>query len=142
MIKVAVILPAAFEDAGEVLADARALEAAGAAMIEVDGDGPDRLALLGAIALATDRITLRVAESDPQATLRRLSGGRAVAGHPAGERWVEANVPPDRDGWAALLREHEDAGATGIVVRWDPRLIDMLRNPDPDDRSDLLMSTG
>jgi hypothetical protein len=142
VIKVAVILPAAFEDAGEVLADARALEAAGAATIEVEGGGPDRLALLGAIALATDRITLRVAGSDPLATLGRLSGGRAVAGLPAGEQWVEAKVPPDREGWAALLREHEEAGATGVVVRWDPRLIDLLRNPDPDDRSDLLMSTG
>jgi hypothetical protein len=30
-----------------------------------------------------------------------------------------------------------------VVVRWDPRLIDLLRNPDAeDDRSDLQMSTG
>jgi len=29
-----------------------------------------------------------------------------------------------------------------VIVAWDPRLIDLLRNPEPDDRSDLLMSTG
>ena len=70
------------------------------------------------------------------------SGGRATSEHEPGERWVEADVPPHREGWAALLREKEEAGVTGIVVRWDPRLIDLLRNPEPDDRSDLLMSTG
>jgi hypothetical protein len=42
----------------------------------------------------------------------------------------------------ATLGAHEDAGATGIIVPWDPRLIDLLRNPDPEDRSDLLISTG
>ena len=142
MIKVAVVLPAAFADAGEALADARALEAAGAEMLAVAGDGPDRTALLGAIALATDRIKLRLSDSDPVATLHRLSGGRVVSGNGEGERWVDATVPSDRAGWAALLREQEAAQTTGIVVSWDPRLIDLLRNPEPDDRSDLLMSTG
>jgi hypothetical protein len=142
VVRIGVVLPATFKDAGEVLADVRALEAAGADMLLLDGDGPDRLAILGAIALATERIKLRISEVDPVATLRRLSGGRATSEHEPGERWVEADVPPHREGWAALLREKEEAGVTGIVVRWDPRLIDLLRNPEPDDRSDLLMSTG
>ena len=142
MIKVAVVLPATFADAGEALADARALEAAGAEMISLEGDGPDRTALLGAIALATDRVRLHLSASDPVATLRRLSGGRASTAYADGERWVDARVPADREAWAALLREHEADGVTGIVVPWDPRLIDLLRNPEPDDRSDLLMSTG
>ncbi|HEX2647717.1 MAG TPA: hypothetical protein VHO95_10860, partial [Candidatus Dormibacteraeota bacterium] len=71
------MMPATFNDAGEVIADARALESAGADTIIVDGEGPDRLAVLGAIALATERIKLRVSPTDPVATLRRLSGGRA-----------------------------------------------------------------
>ena len=41
-----------------------------------------------------------------------------------------------------MLRDHETAGATGVIVPWDPRLIDLLRNPEADDRGDLLMSTG
>ena len=51
---------------------------------------------------------------------------------------------PDRKGpvRAATLDTHESAGATGVIVAWDPRLIDLLRNPEADDRGDLLMSTG
>jgi hypothetical protein len=65
-----------------------------------------------------------------------------VAKEPDGEAWVEVPMPPDRESWAAMLREKEAAGAHGVIVRWDPRLIDLLRNPEPEDRSDLLMSTG
>jgi hypothetical protein len=142
VVKVAVMLPASTEDAGELLADARALEAAGAAMIGLEGDGPDRSAMLGAIAVVTERVILRLSADDPEVTLRRLSGGRVVVDLPQGEAWVSIQVPPDRQAWAATLRDHETSGATGVVVRWDPRLIDLLRNPEPDDRSDLLMSTG
>jgi hypothetical protein len=136
------MLPAAAEDAGELLADARALEAAGAAMIGLEGDGPGRSVMLGAIAVMTERIMLRLSETDPEVTLRRLSGGRVVVGLPEGETWVSIPAPPDREAWAAMLRDHESSGVTGVVMRWDPRLIDLLRNSEPDDRSDLLMSTG
>jgi hypothetical protein len=142
VVKVAVMLPAAVADAGELLADARALEAAGAAMIGLEGDGPGRTVMLGAIAVVTERIMLRLSETDPEVTLRRLSGGRVVVDLPEGETWVSIPAPPDREGWAAMLRDHESSGVTGVVVEWDPRLIDLLRNPEPDDRSDLLMSTG
>ncbi len=136
------MLPAAADDAGELLADARALEAAGAAMIGLEGDGSGRAVMLGAIAVATERVTLRLSEADPEATLRRLSGNRVVVDLPEGETWLSIAVPPDRQAWAEMLREHESSGVTGVIVRWDPRLIDLLRNPEPDDRSDLLMSTG
>jgi hypothetical protein len=37
----------------------------------------------------------------------------------------------------------EAAGATGIIVPWDARLIDLLRSAgEPDDRTDLLIATG
>ena len=51
-------------------------------------------------------------------------------------------MPTDREAWKAMLGDQEKQGATGVIVPWDPRLIDLLRNPEPDDRSDLQMSTG
>ena len=140
--KIAVLMPAGFADAGEFLADVRALEAAGAEMIGLEGEGPEHEAILGAMAAVTHRVRLRAPSDASADILQKLSRGRVVLGEPAGERWVQVAVPPDRESWTAALREHEAGGATGVIVAWDPRLIDLLRNPDPDDRSDLLMSTG
>lgn len=140
MVKVAVTMPAEFGDAAEFLADVRALEAAGAEMVAVEGGGDD--AVLGAIAAVTHRVRLRVSSATSASVLQKLSRGRVVTSDPDGEKWVAVRVPPDRDSWGAMLREQEAAGATGVVVPWDPRLIDLLRNPGPEDRSDLLMSTG
>jgi hypothetical protein len=59
------------------------------------------------------------------------------------ELWVDVSVPADRAGWVRMIAALQAAGATGIIVPWDPRLIDLLRSAgEPDDRSDLLMSTG
>jgi hypothetical protein len=135
-------MPATFADAGDFLADVRALEAAGAEIVGVDGDGLEQWIVLGAIAAVTDRLKLRLASADPLAVLQKLSRGRAMVGEPDGEKWVSIPMPADRDSWSEALRDSEAAGAAGVVVAWDPRLIDLLRNPEPDDRSDLLMSTG
>jgi hypothetical protein len=72
---------------------------------------------------------------------------RALRARPARdlefELWVDVPVPADRAGWAHVIATLEAAGATGIIVPWDPRLIDLLRSAgEPDDRSDLLISTG
>ncbi len=142
MIKVAVTLPAELGDPGEFLADVRALEAAGAEMVGLETDGQEQRILMGAIAAVTSRIKLRLASPEGAPTLQRLSRGRTVVGLPAGETWATIDMPPDRESWAAVMREQEAAGVTGVVVAWDPRLIDLIRNPEPDDRSDLLMSTG
>ena len=57
--------------------------------------------------------------------------------------WVRAEASADRAGWRALLARCRLAGAAGLVVREDPRLLDMLRNPDcDDDRSDLALAQG
>ena len=135
-------MPAAVDDAGEYLADVRALEAAGAAMIGVEGGGRDQAILLGAIAAVTERLLVRSSDPESAAMLQKLSRGRVVSSMPAGETWVEIPMPRDRDSWTAALRAHEAAGADGVVVPWNPRVIDLLRNPDPDDRSDLQMATG
>lgn len=59
------------------------------------------------------------------------------------ELWVDLPIPPDRAGWAEMMAVYEAAGATGITVSWDPRIIDLLRNAgEPDDRTDLLIATG
>jgi hypothetical protein len=42
-----------------------------------------------------------------------------------------------------MVSAMESAGATGIIVPWNPRLIDLLRSAgEPDDRTDLLIATG
>jgi hypothetical protein len=58
------------------------------------------------------------------------------------EVWAAIEVPPDRAAWAEALSAYEAAGATGVIVPWNERVLDLLRNPEPDDRSDLLISTG
>jgi hypothetical protein len=58
------------------------------------------------------------------------------------EAWRTVPAPLDRDAWNEALAACEAAGATGVIVPWTDRLIDLLRNPEPDDRSDLLISTG
>ncbi|HEV2475457.1 MAG TPA: hypothetical protein VGX22_02875 [Candidatus Dormibacteraeota bacterium] len=140
--KVAVIMPASVDDAGDYLANARALDAAGAEIIGVDGDPEQQWLVLAAIAAVTTRVKLRAPSEQRLDLLDLLSRGRALALEPAGERWVPIPLPADRAAWAAALHDHEQAGADGVVVAWDERLIDLLRNPEPEDRSDLLMSTG
>ena len=133
-------MPADLGDAAEFLADVRALEAAGADGIGVEGGGD--AAVLGAIAAITHRVRLRVADGQRTDVLEKLSRGRLVTREPEGETWVTVPMPPDRESWAALLRDQRAAGVHGVIVPWDPRLIDLLRNPEAEDRSDLLMSTG
>ncbi|HEV2032846.1 MAG TPA: LLM class flavin-dependent oxidoreductase [Candidatus Dormibacteraeota bacterium] len=59
------------------------------------------------------------------------------------ELWVDLPIPSDRAGWAETMSTYGAAGATGIIVPWDPRIVDLLRNAgEPDDRTDLLIATG
>jgi len=87
--RIGVQLPGRFEDSGEYLADARALDAAGADSIWLDDDGSDPWLLMGGIAAVTGRARL-VAPVSPAdlpasarlstriATLGRLSRGRGA----------------------------------------------------------------
>lgn len=73
--------------------------------------------------------------------VRALRAGRSQDGE--FELWVDAPIPSDRTGWVNTIAAFEAAGATGIIVHWDPRLIDLLRSAgEPDDRTDLLIATG
>ena len=89
MLKVGVLLPSSFEDAGDFLADARALDAAGADSLWIDGDGHEPWLVLAAIASVTGRSRLVAPVSAARAgagaplegdvrTLDRLSRGRLV----------------------------------------------------------------
>ncbi len=91
-----------------------------------------RIFSVGSPSASADGVIL-AAESAGQ-----LSG---VAGA-ATETWAAIAAPPDRDAWKSTLSSYEAAGAIGVIVPWSVRLIDLLRNPEPDDRSDLLIATG
>jgi hypothetical protein len=221
MLKIGVRLPRQFEDSGDYLADARAIESAGADSLWLDAEGYDPWLLLAGMATVTSRIRLIVPVSSaerraPQdlgvrvATLSRLSRGRmalavtGVAESSAGvdavielarrsqccviletatdrragradglvgsndspelfraavepvarfrerekltgpfELWATIKMPDDRETWRRTRQEYEDAGATGIIVPADPRLLDLLRNGDEEeDRSDLNLAQG
>jgi len=235
MLKIGVRLPRKFEDSGDYLADARAMDAAGADSLWLDAEGYDPWLLLAGMATITGRVRLVVPISSadvraPQdlggrlATLSRLSRGRtalavtglaealadldavlelarrarccvlldlparlgrrgpspapALADPRAGladgvvgtgespeqfraavepvtryrerekltgpfELWATIKRPDDRETWRRVRREYEEAGATGIIVPSDPRLLDLLRNGDEEeDRSDLTLAQG
>ena len=220
MLKIGVRLSRQFEDSGDYLADARAMESAGADSLWLDDDGYDPWLLLAGMATITGRIRLMVPLSSADvrasaelaakvATLSRLSRGRmalAVTGSADGagvdavldlgrraqccvilgtsgdrragraggvvgpsesaelfraavepvtrlrerekltdpfERWAAIKMPDDRETWRRIRQEYETAGATGLVIPFDPRLLDLLRNGDEeDDRSDLTLAQG
>ncbi|HKY51587.1 MAG TPA: hypothetical protein VJP45_10055 [Candidatus Limnocylindria bacterium] len=133
-------------DAGELFADAKAIEAAGADSLWVDAADGDPYVILAALAAVTwrTRLVARGAPDDAQAreTCARLARGRLVVAEESNERWTEAPFPPSRAKWDEL-RANASADLTGIVLPNDPRLIDLLRNPDiVEDRSDLKLSFG
>ena len=221
--KIGVRLSRRFDDAGDYLADARALDSAGVDSLWLDEAGLDPWLLLGGIAAVTGRARLvaPIAAVDGLAaeslhgrveTLQRLSRGRgvlAVAGleqEPRGldaivhtaqragscvllqarsdrdatvagrstsgvvardqsaeavrsivevlarereesgppfEVWATMEMPDDRETWRKARAEYEAAGATGVIVAFDARLLDLLRNGDEeDDRSDLGLAQG
>jgi len=144
-------------DPGELFADARAFEAAGADSFWPTGD-EDRLVLLAAIAAVTWRARLiAVGSIDPQAAgaLDRLSRGRLVVASRDGdefvlpgaegerERWKSLPFPESRVAWTELRTKHEADGVSGLVLPNDPRLLDLIRNPDvQEDRSDIKLAFG
>lgn len=157
-------------DPGELFADAKAIEAVGADSLWVDGGEADPFVVLAALAAVTWRVRLVATGSAEgaaaRATCARLARGRLVSpdelaitdkdresaagffatvrkARPETECWMRVGFPEGRDAWNELRRACTAAGATGIVLQNDPRLIDLLRNPDVvEDRSDLKLSFG
>lgn len=200
-------LPASWASAGEWLAEARALEAAGAHSIWLAHDALqprlDPWMLLSALAVATSQVRLvapaavppgaaetasartlaelsrsRILlqttgaeavtrrlfefadpwpdesgpllhgfvhlEADPEAARQAFDALRREHRALAGLRyWSSVEMPAGRAAWRDALAVYSRAGATGVILDHDPRLLDLLRNPDAeDDRSDLQLATG
>jgi hypothetical protein len=92
------------------------------------------------------RLVARGAPADVAAreTCARLARGRlVVAEELSEERWTESPFPASRVAWDELRSASLATALTGVVLPNDPRLIDLLRNPDiVEDRSDLKLSFG
>jgi len=79
--------------------------------------------------------------------VRRIPGEPGVfeeirAGAEA-QRWESTPVPQGRAAWQAARADAAGRGARGLVVPADPRLLDILRNPDdPGERHDLQLAQG
>jgi hypothetical protein len=134
-------------DAGELFADAKAIEAAGADSLWVDAADGDPYVVLAALAAVTWRVRLvaRGAPTDVAAreTCATLARGRLVVAEESEERWTESAFPASRVAWDELRGASSAAGVTGVVLPNDPRLIDLLRNPDIiEARDDLKLSFG
>jgi hypothetical protein len=134
-------------DAGELFADAKAIEAAGADSLWVDATDGDPYVVLAALAAVTWRVRLvaRGAPTDVAAreTCANLARGRLVVAEESEERWTESAFPASRVAWDELRSASSTAGVTGVVLPNDPRLIDLLRNPDIiEARDDLKLSFG
>ena len=134
-------------DAGELFADAKAVEAAGADSLWIDAADGDPYVLLAALAAVTWRVRL-VARGAPghsaaRETCAALARGRLVVAEELEERWTESAFPANRVAWDELRNISTAAGLTGVVLPNDPRLIDLLRNPDIiEARDDLKLSFG
>jgi alkanesulfonate monooxygenase SsuD/methylene tetrahydromethanopterin reductase-like flavin-dependent oxidoreductase (luciferase family) len=146
-------------DGGETFADARAFEAAGVDSIWVFArEDTDYTLLAAAIAAVTSRVRIVCPNGSAPAaikTLERLSRGRLaiadgggeryeVTGADAGaERWVRVDFPRDRAAWRETRARHEAEGVSGLILSNDPRLLDLVRNPDvEDDRQDVKLAFG
>src|SRR5262249_2207365 len=124
MLKIGVLLPSSFEDAGDFLADAGALDAAGAAPLWIDGDGHEPWLVLAAIAPVTGRARLvapvsaaregALLEGDVR-TLDHLSRGRLVlrVDGPALPDLREALTSTTGRQEPVVVRANEGAGTGG-----------------------------
>ena len=125
------------------LAQATAFDAAGADALLVDvPEDFDLTALVAALAAVTARSALVVAlpEGPARDTIATLSRDRLSD---PDDGWERAPLPDGRADWASMRADAAERGVTGLLVPADPRLLDLLRNPDDyGDRSDLRISVG
>jgi alkanesulfonate monooxygenase SsuD/methylene tetrahydromethanopterin reductase-like flavin-dependent oxidoreductase (luciferase family) len=158
-VKIGVELRDEHHDPGETFADARALEAAGVdALWASENANSDHTLLLAAIAAVTSRVRIvwvKGSKTGAIKSLDRLSRGRLAIAEARGdelmvtgaevedERWVRVDVPKDRAVWREVRAKHEADGVAGLILLNDPRLLDLIRNPDvEDDRADIKLAFG
>jgi hypothetical protein len=108
---------------------------------------PDALATLTALSRGRLRTLAQGDAAAADGALRRsgappLSYEQAVDGGPA-QRWVATGLPDGRAAWRTTLVDALGNGVYGVIVPADPRILDLLRNPDDDgDRRDLYLAVG
>ena len=101
------------------------------------------------VRLSGGRLALIADSSKPEFGLEVF---RRVRGEPdtferldtdEGERWLLVPPPQGREPWRETRADAAGRGFTGLVVPVDPRLLDILRNPDdPGERRDLQLAQG
>ena len=133
-------------DPGELFADARAYESAGADSLWFDAADGDPYVALAALAAVTWKVDL-VAKGSPRgagrSTCEKLARGRLRIAEETTGHWSHLPFPESRTKWKEARAAATAAGANGITLPSDPRLLDLLRNPDQeDDRSDLNIAVG
>ena len=112
-------------------------EASAHALATVRRLSRDRLALITEKSLITEKPE----DASPAKVVRRLEDGAYAEG--GAGRWVPVAVPAGRAAWRVTLREAAERGDHGVLVPADPRLLDLLRNPDdPEGRLDLQLAQG
>ena len=158
-VHIGVALPQPSEDLAQWLRDAAAFDAAGADALWVDLRAVpdlDPVALTAALSTVTARSLIVATFPEPATavaseTIGRLSRGRLrTVSDPDGDfelddgsRWAVTTFPDDRAAWRTTLDEAAASGIGGLLVPADPRLLDLLRNPDDHgDRRDLQLAVG
>jgi hypothetical protein len=133
--KVGVLFPSRFEDPGEFLADARAMEAAGVDSVWMeDGDGLDPTLVLAAIAAVTGRLRLglitRAEGRSGRAleTLQHLSRQRVITLSPSA---LAGEVPPLAGEGRVGASQEPDAGAASRPPRIERRGRKRWSKPSP-----------
>lgn len=103
----------------------------------------------GRLRILADAIPLAgLAEIGPGlGVFRRIPGDPEAFEHMSeadeAERWVSVPSPDSRATWRATLLDAAERGSRGLLVPADPRLLDLLRNPeDPGHRLDLQLAQG
>jgi hypothetical protein len=158
-VHIGVVLTQPSEDLAQWLRDAAAFDAAGAHLLWLDLRGVpdlDPVALVAALSTVTARSLIAATFPEPvtavtSETIARLSRGRLkTMSNPDGDfelddasRWAVTTFPDDRAAWQTTLDEAAASGISGLMVPADPRLLDLLRNPDDHgDRRDLQLAVG
>ena len=146
------------------IAQGAAFDAAGADSLWLDlREHPefDPYVLTAALAAVTYRSRLILLpaeepgeESSKATTLAAVCRGRLVlgareddGGYQLGEEeteaWEHVEFPDGRAAWRTALAGATERGVHGLIVPADPRLLDLLRNPDEEiDRRDLQLASG
>jgi hypothetical protein len=110
----------------------------------VPADRPDLARTLTTIGrLSRGRLGIVAEAGSGLHVFRPILGDPEAYEHTSGERWARCRPPDGRAAWRATLLDAGERGLHGLLVPADPRLLDILRNPDdPGYRHDLQLAQG